>query len=83
MGRVASDGGAVEVSGGRTPLEPGTEIEVRNRFDRSWSTGFEVAEIVDGRYRILRLSDGSTLPEMFDRDDVRRRRRPRQGFWWR
>jgi hypothetical protein len=81
MGRVTAEGAAGPAPGARAPLEPGTAVEVRNRFDRSWSTGFEVAEVLDNRYRLLRLSDHSTLPELFDRDDVRRRRQ-RQGFWW-
>jgi len=43
--------------------------------------GFEVAEFSDEGYRIRRLSDGSVLPDLFSRDDVRRERK-RQGFWW-
>ena len=27
-------------------LAPGVRVEVRNRFDGSWSTGFEVAEAI-------------------------------------
>ena len=27
-------------------LPPGARVEVRNRFDGSWSTGFEVAEAI-------------------------------------
>jgi hypothetical protein len=40
-----------------------------------------VAEATKEGYRIRRLSDGSTLRDLFARDDVRRERR-RQGFWW-
>jgi hypothetical protein len=62
-------------------LAPGTRVEVRNRFDGSWSRGFVVdgAE-EDGRYRITRRSDGELLPTAFDREDVRRERR-RQTWW--
>jgi len=27
-------------------VEPGSRVEVRSRFDRTWARGFEVAEIV-------------------------------------
>ena len=52
----------------------GTPVEVRSRFDRQWVGGFEVAERVsepDLGYRILRRSDRSVLPVVFDPDDVR------------
>ena len=62
-------------------LSPGTRVDVRNRFVGTWSHGFEVAEHVDGGYRVLRLSDGSVLPDVFSADDVRAERR-RQGMWW-
>ncbi len=63
-------------------LEPGTRVNVRNRFEGSWSRGFEVIEATEGGYRIRRLSDGSELPGLFAEDDVRHERR-RQEFWWR
>ena len=34
-------------------MEPGTRVEVRSRFDRSWARGFEVVEVVP------RTPDGS------------------------
>jgi hypothetical protein len=67
--------------GARAPLEPGTEVEVRNRFDRRWVHGFVVIAATPAGYRILRLSDRSELPELFGRDELRRRR-GRQDFWW-
>ena len=46
-------------------LVPGTRVQVRNRFDGSWSSSpFEVAEALEptptqtSRYRVRRLSDG-------------------------
>ncbi|HVT76862.1 MAG TPA: hypothetical protein VHD87_07510 [Acidimicrobiales bacterium] len=49
-------------------------VEVRNRFDGSWSHGFEIIETpeVDGpaRYRLRRLSDGVVLPELFGAQDI-------------
>jgi hypothetical protein len=80
MGPVTADGTAPDTAG-RAPLEAGTAVEVRNRFDGSWARGFEVAEAVGDRCRIRRRSDGAVLPELFGRDEVRRERR-RQGFWW-
>lgn len=62
-------------------MKPGTRVEVRSRFDQSWGRGFEIAEVVGDRYRVRRLSDGSVLPAVFDRDDVRQEKK-KQGLWW-
>jgi hypothetical protein len=56
-------------------LEVGTTICVRNRFIGNWSSGFQVAEVLDDGYRIQRLSDGLTFPDLFAFDDVRIERR--------
>jgi hypothetical protein len=81
MGAVTTGGGESAETGARTPLAAGTKVDVRNRFQGTWVRGFEVAEVTDGGYHIRRLSDGSVLPELFARNDVRRERK-RQGFWW-
>jgi hypothetical protein len=81
MGPVSDGGGDAPESNPRSPLAPGTKVDVRNRYQGTWVRGFEVAEVRDDGYRIRRLSDGSVLGELFSRDDVRRERR-RQGFWW-
>jgi hypothetical protein len=81
MGDVSEGGGDVVEAGTRTPLEPGTKVDVRNRYQGTWVRGFEVADMTDEGYRIRRLSDGSVLGELFSRDDLRRER-SRQGFWW-
>jgi hypothetical protein len=79
---VVTDGkGAAPDPNARTPLAPGTQVDVRNRYQGTWVRGFEVAECTNEGYRIRRLSDGSILGELFSRDDVRRER-SRQGFWW-
>lgn len=71
-------------------MDPGTRVEVRTRFDRRWSTGFEVDAVLtasneagtDGpRYRIRRRSDDSVLPEDFGPDEVRSEKRGR-SMWW-
>jgi hypothetical protein len=78
---VSTGGGESAESGARPPLVSGTKVDVRNRYQGTWVRGFEVADVTDTGYRIRRLSDGSVLPELFSRDDVRRERK-RQGFWW-
>lgn len=62
-------------------LKPGIPVEVRSRFDHRWCRGFEVAEVTAEGYRLLRLSDMTTLPVEFSVDDVRRERK-KQGLWW-
>jgi hypothetical protein len=81
MGAVSTGGGESVETGARTPLAPGTKVDVRNRYQGTWVRGFEVADVADHGYRIRRLSDGSVLGELFSRNDVRRERK-RQGFWW-
>ncbi len=61
-------------------LRPGTRVEVRKRFDASWTRGFEVAEAVEDGYLIRRMSDNHLLPVSFAVDDVRRERK--KGMWW-
>ena len=78
---MSADGGESPDPHTRSPLAPGTKVDVRNRFQGTWVRGFEVAEITDEGYRIRRMSDGSVLGELFSRDDLRRER-SRQGFWW-
>jgi hypothetical protein len=72
-------------------LVPGARVEVRNRFDGSWSTGFEVAEAIAagaegddaGRepaaYRVRRVADAAVLNGTFRPDDLRRE--PQRRRW--
>jgi hypothetical protein len=53
------------------PLEPGTSVEVRSRYDAQWKRGFEIAAIEDQLYRIYRQSDRSILGAAFRASDVR------------
>ena len=62
------------------PLEPGTRVEVRRRFDDRWARGFEVAEADPDGYRLRRLSDGSVIPAVFCPEDVRKERK--KQTWW-
>jgi hypothetical protein len=56
-------------------LGVGAKVCVRNRFLGDWTTGFEVAEVLSGGYRIRRLSDGHDFPDVFAFEDVRPERR--------
>jgi hypothetical protein len=62
------------------PLEPGTRIEVRTGFDRSWASGFEVAEVTEQGYRVRRRSDDQLLPVPIAVADVRKERK--NSMWW-
>ena len=68
------------------PMEPGTRVEVRSRFDASWARGFAVDEVLQGpggeTFRIRRRSDEALLPVLFDAEDVREERRKRDSMWW-
>jgi hypothetical protein len=61
----------------KPPWHPsrGTSVQVRNRFDQAWVSGFEVAERRDEgampRYRLLRRSDHIVLPVVFDEGELR------------
>lgn len=60
--------------------EPGTRVEVLQRFDARWARGFEVVSCTDGGYRVRRSSDNAELPGVFTFEDVRRERR--RDTWW-
>ncbi|HEY1636615.1 MAG TPA: ATP-dependent zinc metalloprotease FtsH [Acidimicrobiales bacterium] len=56
-------------------LRTGTHVRVRNRFDGSWASGFEVERSEGGSndqpgYLLRRVSDGSLLAVRFDEGDV-------------
>jgi hypothetical protein len=46
---------------------------VLNRYQHSWSTGFEVAEVDQRGYRLRRRSDGYVLPVVMPAGRVRLR----------
>jgi hypothetical protein len=53
------------------PIDAGTTVEVRSRFDQRWTTGFTVADVADEGYRLRRQSDGTVLPAWFPREQLR------------
>ena len=63
-------------------LSPGVRVEVRRRFDQHWTRGFEIAEAVEGGFRLRRLSDKAVLPTTFGVEELRPERKRRQGMWW-
>jgi hypothetical protein len=62
-------------------LKIGLHVEVRDRYQGTWSRGFEISAIEDNGYRIKRISDGAILPGTFSTEEIRPSRR-HQGLWW-
>ena len=56
------------------PLSTGTEVEVLTRYERHWTTGFEIASVHDDRFLLRRHSDGAVLPASFSANQLRPRR---------
>lgn len=61
-------------------LEPGTKVEVRTGFDRSWASGFAIEAATDTGYRVRRRSDDEILPVAIAAADIRRERK--NSMWW-
>ena len=73
---LAASAGAATAPG----LTPGTKVEVRTGFDRSWAQGFVVDSVTDTGYTVRRRSDDEVLPVPFPHADVRRERK--NSMWW-
>ncbi len=54
-------------------LATGTEVEVLTRFERHWTTGFEIVAFAGDGFILRRRSDGAVLPASFSADEVRPR----------
>ncbi len=52
-------------------LPQGTLVQVRDRFELAFRSGFEVSQATDAGYRLRRRSDGVELPVEFSANDVR------------
>jgi hypothetical protein len=52
-------------------LPRGTPVQVRDRFEFTFRSGFEVSRATDAGYRLRRTSDGVELPTEFAQSDVR------------
>ena len=68
----------------RKPYPPGTEVEIQNQLDRTWSAGFVVESLAgNGRYFISRTSDGTVLPTEIGPNALRRvKKRAKNSMWW-
>ena len=59
------------------PVETRHDVEVRCRFDGTWVSGFQVTESTEvageKRFRLMRVSDRTVLPELFGPSDIRPR----------
>lgn len=58
-----------EFRAGRLPQ--GTPVQVRDRFEFAFRSGFEVSSATETGYRLRRRSDGVELPADFAVNDVR------------
>ena len=56
---------------GSARLPQGTPVQVRDRFEFAFRSGFEVSSATDVGYRLRRTSDGVELPADFAETDVR------------
>ena len=54
-----------------TWLPQGTPVQVRDRFEFAFRSGFEVSGATGAGYRLRRRSDGVELPAEFAMKDVR------------
>lgn len=76
--RAGTSAGPVETGwpDATTPVDPGalttgTLVDVRNRFDDTWTPGFAITELGPGNCRIRRVTDEAPLPVWFPLEDVR------------
>src|SRR4051812_2175355 len=68
-GRGMREVGVNEHDASRLPL--GTHVQVRDRFEFAFRSGFEVIKSTAAGYRLRRRSDGVELPVVFPDDEVR------------
>jgi len=54
-----------------TPLAVGSLVDVRNRFDDTWTPGFTLTALGPGNCQIRRVTDEAPLPVWFALEDVR------------
>ena len=51
--------------------DPGAAVLVRNRFDGAWVAGFELTDVKEQQYQVMRRSDHVVLPTRFDESELR------------
>lgn len=52
-------------------LAIGMRVDVRNRFDNTWTPGFEIEALGVENCQVRRSSDGTLLPVWFSSEDIR------------
>jgi len=53
------------------PLAVGMSVDVRNRFDNTWTPGFEIQALGVENCQVRRTSGGTLLPVWFSAEDIR------------
>ena len=62
----------METAHSNGPVLAGTNVEVRTRYQPGqWARGYEIAEALEGGFRILRRGSQEVLPDVFGAADVR------------
>ena len=64
-----------EVGDSEVQLAVGMAACVWNQYLRRWTSGFAVAEVLAGGYRLRRLSDDYVFSHVFSTDEVMEERR--------
>ena len=67
-----------EVGDSEVKLAVGVSACVWNQYLRRWTSGFAVAEVLAGGYRLRRLSDDYVFTHVFSTDEVMEERRKAQ-----
>jgi len=53
-------------------VRAGSVVEVRTQYQAGqWAHGYQVAEVLDGGYRVMRRGTREVLPQVFEPADVR------------
>jgi hypothetical protein len=72
-GRPATRGGR----DASAPFDVGDDVEVFSGYERMWSSGFSIAQVLgDRRYRLRRGIDGALLPDPTGVGDIRHLSQP-------
>jgi hypothetical protein len=64
--------GSLRSTAGHRGLHAGDTVEVRTRYQEGqWAHGYEVAEVLEAGYRILRRGSQEIIPDIFGMAEVR------------
>jgi hypothetical protein len=76
---AVAQGASTERAMAGAGVKVGDRVELHNRFDDTWSSGFEVTGVVSGGYSVRRLHDDQLLPAPTCAADLRGA--PTGGAW--